>query len=177
MSHLERLSMSMPVVSIRSVLVGVWALNSYTDITQGASAFQPFGSRPAGILIYTADGFVSAQLMDPGRVSSDSVKWDTWSPEEYEAFGRGYIGYCGRYDVDEEHATVTHLPSVAFLPNLVGHRHLRHVAITGDRLTLRAPYTRADRTKATSCLEWSRIGGASQQAPFTLSQLEDQGVS
>ena len=177
MSHLEHRSMTMPGVSIRSVLVGVWALNSYTDIPDGARAIQPFGSRPVGILIYTSDGFVSAQLMEPGRVSSDSVKWDNWSPEEYEAFGHGYIGYCGRYEVNEEHSTVTHLPSVAFLPNLVGHRHLRHVAIAGDRLTLRAPYPRADRTNATSCLEWSRIGGASQQAPLTRPQLEDQGVS
>jgi hypothetical protein len=155
----------------------VWALNSYTDIPDGARAVQPFGSSPAGILIYTSDGFVSAQLMAPGRVSSDSVKWDNWSPEEYETFGHGYIGYCGRYEVDEENATVTHLPSVAFLPNLVGHRHLRHVAISGDRLTLRASYRRADRINATSCLEWSRIGGGSQQAPLTRPQLEDQGIS
>jgi len=177
MSHLEHRSTTALGVSIRSVLVGVWALNSYTDIPDGARAVQPFGSSPAGILIYTSDGFVSAQLMAPGRVSSDSVKWDNWSPEEYETFGHGYIGYCGRYEVDEENATVTHLPSVAFLPNLVGHRHLRHVAISGDRLTLRASYRRADRINATSCLEWSRIGGGSQQAPLTRPQLEDQGIS
>ena len=54
--------------------------------------------------------------------------------EEFEAFGRGYIGYCGRYELDEEHGTVTYLPLVAFLPNLIGQRLLRQVSVTGNLL-------------------------------------------
>ena len=48
----------------------------------------------------------------------------------------GYIAYCGVYQVDEENETVTHIPSVALVPNLVLRVQLRSVTLTVDRLTL-----------------------------------------
>jgi Lipocalin-like domain len=102
--------------------------------------------------------------MQPGRQSSHSALWSDWSTEEFETFGRGYIGYCGRYEVDEEHGTVTHLPSVAFLPNLIGQRLLRQVSITGNRLILKTAYTLADGSNVTSLLEWSRTRSSLQQS-------------
>jgi len=157
MSHFEAQSINTPGVAIRALLVGAWALKGYTDIQYGAPAAQPFGAKPAGLLIYTSDGFVSAQLMQPERQSSHSPLWSGWSREEFAAFGRGYIGYCGRYEVDEKYGTVTHLPSVAFLPNLIGQRLLRQVSVTGNHLILKTSYTLIDGSNATSLLEWSRI--------------------
>jgi hypothetical protein len=75
--------------AIASRLVGVWRLVSYTDEQQGREDSFPFGPEPVGFLIYTPDGFVSA---------------------EHQQAGSGYIAYCGAYQVDEEKETVTHTP-------------------------------------------------------------------
>ena len=95
----------------------------------------PFGPDPQGFLIYTADGFVSAQLMRTGRPAFHSSDWHHGTPEEYQASGSAY---CGTFEVDEENATVTHVPSVSLLPNLIGGRQCRSINLEGDRLVLRA---------------------------------------
>jgi len=53
--------------TIASQLVGVWRLVSYTDEQEGREDSFPFGPEPEGFLIDSPDGFVSAQLMKPGR--------------------------------------------------------------------------------------------------------------
>jgi hypothetical protein len=144
--------------SYASRLVGVWRLLSYIDEREGSDDTQPFGRIPQGFLIYTADGFVSAQLMKPGRPAFDSSDWHQGTPEEYEATGSGYIAYCGTYEVDEEKATVTHIPSVSLLPNLIDGRQCRSIDLQGDRLVLRAAGAPvAGGAYVTSRLEWTKI--------------------
>ncbi len=100
---------------------------TYIDEHEGSEDTQPFGPNPQGFLIYTVDGFVSAQLMKPDRPAFHSSDWHHGTPQEYEAAGSGYIAYCGTYEVDEVKATVTHIPSVALLPNLIDGRQCRSI--------------------------------------------------
>jgi len=141
-----------------SQLIGVWTLVNYIDEQPNGQDTHPFGPQPQGLLIYTADGFFSAQLMKPGRSVFHSADW--WhdgTPEEYQEAGSGYIGYCGTYEVDEEKATVTHIASVALLPNLILGRQRRSIDLQGDRLTLHtAGVPLANGHFATSRLEWQR---------------------
>jgi hypothetical protein len=138
-------------------LVGVWTLVSYTEERPDSEDTFPFGPHPQGFLIYTADGFVSAQLMKPGRSAFHSSDWHHGTPEEYKESGSGYIAYCGSYEVDEEKATITHIPSVALLPNLIDGRQSRSFALHGDRLTLRTVGTHVTNAlSVTSRLEWKR---------------------
>jgi len=139
-------------------LVGVWSLVAYTDQHENGDETQPFGPRPQGFLIYTRDGFVSAQLMKPGRPAFHSPDWHHGTSEEYQESGSGYIAYCGTYEVDEEKATVTHIPSVSLLPNLIHGRQCRSIDLQGDRLVLRAPGAPvAGGVSITSRLDWKRI--------------------
>jgi hypothetical protein len=139
-------------------LVGVWSLVAYADEHENGDETQPFGPNPHGFLIYTADGFVSAQLMRPGRPAFHSSDWHHGTAEEYLASGSGYIAYCGTYEVDEEKATVTHIPSVSLLPNLIDGRQCRSIDLQGDRLVLRAAGAPvAGGLNVTSRLEWKRI--------------------
>ena len=103
--------------SIASRLVGVWKLVSYTVEQEGHENRFPFGLEPEGFLIYSPEGFVSAQLMKPGRSLFQGPDWQGGTAEEYRQAGSGYIAYCGVYAVDEEAQTVTHTPSVALVPN------------------------------------------------------------
>jgi hypothetical protein len=139
-------------------LIGVWGLVSYIDAQQNRPDVYPFGPTPQGFLIYTADGFVSAQLMRPGRPNFSSSDWHNGTAEEYRASGSGYIAYCGRYEVDEENATVTHIPSVSLLPNLIHGRQCRSIHLQDERLVLRAAGAPVvGGINVTSRLEWKRI--------------------
>jgi hypothetical protein len=143
--------------SIASQLVGVWRLVSYTDELEGQKDSFPFGPEPEGFLIYTPDGFVSAQLMMPGRSLFESHDWRGGTADEYLQAGRGYIAYCGVYRVDEEKETVTHIPSVALVPNLILKGQLRSITLSGDRLTLcTVASPDAHGASVISRLEWQR---------------------
>ncbi len=144
-------------MSMARELIGVWRLVSYTEEQNGREDGHPMGATPEGYLIYTADGFVSAQLMKPRRSLLQSRDWQGGTPEEDQEAGSGYIAYCGAYEVDEEKGTVTHIPSVALLPNLIHQRQLRLASFSGERLTLRVVSARSeDEVIVTSRLEWQR---------------------
>ena len=147
------------VERISSRLIGVWTLVAYTEEKEGCKDANPLGLTPVGFLIYTPDGFVSAQLMKPGRSAFQSRDGHHGTPEEYVESGSGYIAYCGIYEVDEANETVTHIPTVALLPNLIHVRQLRAIKLNGDRLTLRtAGVPDADGVFVSSHLEWQRAG-------------------
>jgi hypothetical protein len=147
---------STPAIAAR--LVGVWKLVSYTVEQEEHENILPFGREPEGFLIYTADGFVSAQLMKPGRSFFQGHEWQGGTADEYQQAGSGYIAYCGSYEVDEENETVTHRPSIALVPNLIHEPQLRLFTLGGERLTLRAVIPMTDGASVTSRLEWQRAG-------------------
>jgi hypothetical protein len=131
---------------------------TYVDEHDGSDETQPFGPNPQGFLIYTQDGFVSVQLMKQGRPAFHSSDWHHGTPNEYRSAGSGYIAYCGTYELDEEKATVTHIPSVSLLPNLIDRPQCRSIDLQGDRLVLRASSTPvAGGAYVTSRLDWMRI--------------------
>lgn len=117
---------------IAPTLIGTWNLISYTEVRRDQEDGHPFGDEPEGYLIYSAEGYVSAHLMKP-ESSIDQ------------------IAYSGRFEVDEQHRTVTHIPSVALIPSWIGSNQVRLVELGGDRLTLRVA------GEVVSRLEWRRV--------------------
>ena len=97
--------------------------------------------------------------MKPGRSPFQSHDWNGGTPDEYLQAGSGYIAYCGVYEVDEEKKTVTHIPSVALMPNLILRGQLRSLALSGDRLSPCAVIPMAEGGTATSRLEWRSADG------------------
>ena len=88
--------------SLRERLVGAWALTSYVerDVETGVEN-HPFGEHPLGFVLYTPDGYVSAQLQRPGRPPFADGDLLRATPKEYAAAGSSYIGYSGRFFIDE----------------------------------------------------------------------------
>jgi hypothetical protein len=145
--------------TLREDLVGVWALQSYTDEQDGAPNSYPLGPNPGGFLIYTEDGFVSAQLMNPARAAaSPSTNWQNRSQNELAQDVAGYIAYCGRYTLDEEQGTIIHLPSVALLPDLVDQQQHRTISLGHGLLTLHTDARRGtSEPSISSRLEWRKV--------------------
>src|SRR5262249_35555615 len=82
-------------------LAGTWELVSTEDrMTDGSRRPYPdAGPRGKGYLIYTADGHLCAELMNPDRPSWKDARNPSAS-EKVSAFD-GFSAYCGRYEVDE----------------------------------------------------------------------------
>lgn len=127
----------MSEVSLRARLIGAWELVNFVvrDIANDAEE-RPWGERPLGLILYTHDGYVSAQLQRPGcaRFVNDDPFGAT--AVEYAAAGSSCIAYSGRFFVDEAGQSVCHEMAVSLFPNWLGQRQRRKVKIAGDFLQL-----------------------------------------
>ena len=96
----------------------------------------PMGENPTGLILYTADGYMSAQLgpADRQRFASDIITDGT--DAEYAHAARTFIAYSGRFFCDEDAKMVTHQVHVSVFPNWVGTDQLRAVDFEHDLLRL-----------------------------------------
>src|SRR5262249_34950381 len=78
--------------SFRDSLIGAWRLISCkeTDILTGEE-FRPMGDAPEGLILYTPDGYMSAQLSAVGRPDFASGDMYAGTPEEYTKAGLSYL--------------------------------------------------------------------------------------
>jgi len=123
--------------SFRESLVGAWQLVSCTE-TDAATGetFLPMGPSPRGLILYTADGYMSAQLSSPDRPGFKSGDMYTGTPNEYLVAGRSYLAYSGPYYVDETGPLIVHEMFVSLFPNWQGQQQMRIARLTHDQLHL-----------------------------------------
>ena len=121
----------------REQLIGAWRLVSCVERpVDGSPERFRMGEEPKGLLLYTPDGYMSAQLMTPGRTPFASGDWFKATPLEYEEEATGYIAYSGPFHVDETRGTLTHSMEVSLFPNWIGQTQPRIVSIEDDELHL-----------------------------------------
>ena len=141
--------------TLRNKLIGAWKLVSFVEKPLNGSA-HPMGERPTGIIMYTPDGYMSAQLMrtNPGHFASD---WFKATSDEYARVASTYFAYAGPFEVDEESNTVTHFVVVSLFPNWIGQKQQRTARIEGDALHLStaSPINSGGRP-VNAYLEWRR---------------------
>ncbi|HEX4675655.1 MAG TPA: lipocalin-like domain-containing protein [Steroidobacteraceae bacterium] len=118
-------------------LIGAWTLESYTaqDVESGDVSY-PMGRNPEGLILYTADGYMSAQLGSRERDRFESGDIYGGSANEYWKAGISYIAYSGPFHFDEKKGRLEHEMFVSFFPNWKGQRQVRLVEIEKDRLHL-----------------------------------------
>ena len=122
---------------LRETLIGAWRLVSSveTDIKTGAVDL-PLGDKPEGLILYTPDGYMSAQLSAADRPNFESGDMYKGKPEEYLAAGLSYLAYSGPYYVDEGNRIVEHEMFVSLFPNWKGQRQARIVKLDEKDLHL-----------------------------------------
>ena len=145
---------------LRDRLVGAWKLVSYVEEpVDGSEPFHPMGEKPQGIIMYTPDGYMSAQLMRVDRRPFASGDWFDGTEEEYREEASTYIAYSGPFHVDEEKRTLTHSMFVSLFPNWTGQTQPRVVKIEGDKLFLSTESPIKSGGKIVmSRLQWQRAG-------------------
>ena len=144
--------------SLRERLIGAWRLvDAVEEPADGSPVRHPHGEHPTGLILYTADGHMSVQIMMRERGPVGSGDWSDLTPEEYAEEARGYFAYSGAFRVDEAAGTVTHLVEVALFPGWVGSAQPRVAKLDGDALELSSALTAFSRGKlVTTRLRWER---------------------
>ncbi|OBI97258.1 lipocalin-like domain-containing protein [Mycobacterium asiaticum] len=123
--------------ALGEAILGGWRLESFVSRDAATGELRhPFGEQPSGLILYTTDGHMSAQLT-PGP-------------------GGEFISYGGRFRVDEAAGTVCHDVAIATMPELLQRPQIRNAQVDGDRLTLSASVTSPEGTTTHSTLVWRR---------------------
>ncbi len=136
-----------------NLFVGAWRLVSAEFRYEDGTATHSYDS---GLLIYTADGYMSAQLMRRERPAFATTDRLGGTREQIVAAYQGYRAYAGTYDVDAAAQTVTHHAEWNMLPNEVDGDQVRHFEFDGTRLTLRTPPLWLGGRTARGVLVWER---------------------
>jgi hypothetical protein len=144
-------------VKLRDAVLGAWELVSYTiEESPSGDTTYPFGTDPVGIIMYTEDGYMSAQLMRADRSAVDSPEPSEEPPAPESPAATGYLAYSGPFHVDEATGTLHHKVTVSLFPSWLGSTQLRASRLEGDALTLSGTNTLPNGATSTHTLLWKR---------------------
>lgn len=121
---------------LREYLLGAWTLESYeSSDVDGSNVRYPLGTDARGIIMYTADGYMSAQLMRADRAPIARGDLQLGTDDELATAARGYLAYAGPYSVLDD-GVIAHHVDVSLLPNWIGGTQYRAAQVGDDRLQL-----------------------------------------
>lgn len=119
-------------------LVGTWKLVRFVVHRSGGQGdVYPFGEDAQGLILYGADGWMSAVLSHADRDELSSRRLESMgkAPDaEKAAAFETYLSYCGRWRLEGDE--VVHSVEHALVPNIEGTELRRHWAFVGEQLVL-----------------------------------------
>ncbi len=109
--------------------VGTWKLVSWEVTQPDGTIHYPYGKDAVGFLIYTADGYMSAEIMNPDRQQNNptfplepAARQTLPDPDRARAYST-YLSYCGTYTVEGN--VVTHHVKAGLIPAWTGSEQVR----------------------------------------------------
>lgn len=130
------------VAAFREQLIGTWHLHSYVYKLHAPITVPtyPHGKTPVGQLLYTADGYMSVHIMEPGCTLFKGHRPHRGTKDEMANAMSHYQAYSGRFTTgyfgSQKLLTVKHIVKTALYPNWVGVDQLRVAKVTQDELIL-----------------------------------------
>ncbi|MCV7408242.1 hypothetical protein AWC05_04285 [Mycobacterium florentinum] len=124
---------------LRANLIGAWELQSYeSSALDGSDVSYPLGADARGVIMYTPDGYMSAQLMRAGRTPFDRDDPHHAHDNELAAAAGGYMSYAGPFSVVDD-GLIAHHVEVSLLPNWIGGIQYRKARLRDSLLELGPP--------------------------------------
>ncbi|WP_416062708.1 lipocalin-like domain-containing protein [Rhodococcus indonesiensis] len=151
-------------LSIADRIVGAWELVEYSTTSDSGKVDYPLGPEARGLIVYSADGYMSAQIMRPDRTRYRSRNVHSGETNERAEAAGGYLAYSGPYDVDEDDSAVWHEMAVSLYPNWLGEKQKRTVRFDGDRMTLSSDPLVFRTTTLSPALVWRRTAPRAERA-------------
>ena len=130
MYTLEQCRTPPPEPPLRQKLIGTWKLDSYIAYATPESPVQrqtyPMTKNVTGFIMYTPDGFMSAQMLIPGQ---QSFKRGEGEEPQWAEAGKRFFAYCGPYYISNEgqgrEEVLRHTFQVCNLPGWIGDIQIR----------------------------------------------------
>ncbi|MFJ7495878.1 lipocalin-like domain-containing protein [Streptomyces sp. NPDC097727] len=142
---------------VRKKLLGAWQLVSYAARSIDAEVIHPFGPTPYGLIVYTPQGYMSAQLGRGDRPPLRSARLEDAPADKLAQAAVGYVAYGGPFEVLDP-TTVEHHVTTSLFPNWIGRAQVRKVSFESSLLKLSAATpTRLWGAERTAELTWSRL--------------------
>jgi len=117
-------------------LVGAWRLESMYVRDANGKTTPYWGASPTGLIVYTADGHMAAQVYDTRRPRL-GVPWESAGAEAARTAFVGLSTYFGTYSIDASAQTVTHTVEGAMVQDWIGTKLVRRYRfLTPDRVEL-----------------------------------------
>ena len=126
-------AVAQPARTLRDQLVGTWGFVIAEITTADGKKTLPFGDKPKGMLIFTADGHFSQVHVagDLPKIASNNRLAGT--DADNKAIVHGSLSLFGTYTVDEDKKTVTFKIEGSTFPNLAGVAQTRTIdLLTAD---------------------------------------------
>ena len=133
-----------------NALNGAWRLQSWSARLPDGSLAAPFGEKPQGVLVYTADGTMCSAFMNSSRepigvqLAACRRYWQGLRkdapPGEGDIKARllqaalRFNSYAGRYTVEGDR--IHHSVEVALFPDWIGLRLMRRFRFEEEKLSL-----------------------------------------
>lgn len=121
--------------------IGTYKLESF-EIEENSGHRRPWGKDVHGLLIYTADGYMSVSINKAVETKSDNDSKNIFD---------SILFYSGTYQVDDD--MITHQVTQASNPQRIGKTLLRYASVEGDKVTLSSP----KESFGIAHLAWKRI--------------------
>ena len=134
-------------------LLGTWKLKSYVVTRTTGERLTPYGEKPSGYLIYSADGRMQAIGTANNRVaSSDSTPLDKVRAVLFDTM----FAYAGTYSVED--GRVIHHVDVSWNEAWTGTDQVRRFEVHGSSLTLLTQVTDAASSSETQfVVRWDKV--------------------
>jgi hypothetical protein len=126
-------SVAQPAKTLREQLVGTWSFVIAEITTADGKKTLPFGDKPKGMIIFTADGHFSQVHVagDLPKIAGASRLAGT--AEDNKAIVHGSLAMFGTYTVDEAKKSLTFNIEGSTYPNLAGRAQTRTIdLLTAD---------------------------------------------
>ncbi len=144
---------------------GTWRLLEYSFHHEDGAVEHPWGDQVAGYLIYSPQGFMSANLSPAhrswrfrrARLKAEVPAADDQGKSRFVRRGvpRDYIAYSGRFQIENDH--IIHHVEVSLFSHWVGLPQVRHYQFSSNQLTLRTPPINSGRDRVVAELRWERV--------------------
>jgi hypothetical protein len=130
MYTLEQCMTPPPEIPLRQKLIGTWRLESYVAYPTPTSTIQrptfPMTKNVTGFIMYTPDGYMSAQFLIPGQ---QAFKRGTGEEAQWAEAGKRFFAYSGPYYISNDgfgrEETLRHTFQVCNLPGWIGDIQIR----------------------------------------------------
>lgn len=115
-----------------------WRLVSFQSEDKNGELVYPLGKEATGVIMFTDNQRMAVQIMATDREKALDQSWfDRLNTEsEKEMAQLGYHAYSGRFDLNEEEATLTTQVDLSLVASYVGSDQTRSAKIDGDKLYL-----------------------------------------